>query len=210
MIKKIIKENLVYIIIIISLIVFFSIVMRSSLHDKIIIFDTKVIDFVNSNLHKSIINIFKILTNFGDFYIPFIILILILIIIKNKWVFYLQTMSYSLAGIITYLAKISAGRPRPQVALIDIPKSFSFPSGHTLTSIVFYTMLCFLLSYNMKPSKRKIVFTIALILTILIATSRIYLGVHYFSDVVGGIIIAIPCTLMCQNIINKNFKQKLK
>ena len=44
MIKKVFKENLIYIIIIISLIIVFSIIMRSYLHDKIIIFDNKVIE----------------------------------------------------------------------------------------------------------------------------------------------------------------------
>lgn len=207
MIKKIFKENYIYLIIILLLVTIFSIVMRSSLHDKIILFDKKIINLVNRNVSSSVVNIFKVLTRFGGFVIPCIILIILLIFHKNKWIFILQSCSYAIAGIITYLSKLLAARPRPEIAIIKIPKSFSFPSGHTLTSIVFYTMLCYLLTYNMK--NRKVIMIIGFIFALLIASSRVYLGVHYFSDIVGGFIIAIPCLLMCINIIRKNYKDKL-
>ena len=207
MIKKIIKENLIYLIIILLLVLISSIVMRSSLHDKIIIFDKEIIKIVSNNLNNTLVSIFKILTEFGDFVIPCIILIVLLIIKKNKWIALLQACSYGLSGIITYVSKLLAARPRPEIAIIKIPSSFSFPSGHTLTSIVFYTMLCYLLAY--KSKNRNIYMICGFVFALLIASSRVYLGVHYFSDVLGGLIIAIPCLLMCINIINKNFTKKL-
>ena len=207
MIKKIFKENYLYLIIIVLLVVVSSIIMRSSLHDKIILFDKKIIDLINNNLNNTLVSIFKVLTNFGDFYIPCIILILILIFNNNRWVFLLQGGCYALTGIITYIAKLLAARPRPELAIIKMPSSFSFPSGHTLTSIVFYSILCYLLAYNYK--NKKIVTIIGFIFALLIGVSRIYLGVHYFSDVIGGIVIGIVCLLMFINIINKNFKEKL-
>ena len=210
MIKKILKENYVYLIVICLMIITLSLIMRSSLNDKIIIFDYKVIDFVKSLLDERLINVFKVLTNFGDFYIPCFILLCLLIFFKNKWIFLIEGCGYLFAGIITYAAKLFAGRARPIEALIDIPKSFSFPSGHTLTSIVFYVLLVFLLTYNIDIRKRRIYIALTYIFVSLIAMSRIYLGVHYFSDVIGGILIGIPCLLMCFNIINKNFDKKLK
>ena len=210
MAKKILKENYIYLIVIGLIILITSIIMRSSLHDKIIIFDYKVIELVNSLLNDNIVNTFKILTKFGDIYIPVCILVCILIVLKNKWIFALQASGYALAGIITYFSKLFAGRARPVEALIKIPKSFSFPSGHTLTSIVFYVLLCFLLTYNMDIKKRKIIIFISFLFVSLIASSRIILGVHYFSDVVGGVLIGIPCLLMLFNIISKNFNDKLK
>ena len=210
MIKKILKENYVYLIVICLMIIILSLIMRSSLNDKIIIFDYKVIDFVKSLLDERLINVFKVLTNFGDFYIPCFILLCLLIFFKNKWIFLIEGCCYLFAGIITYAAKLFAGRARPIEALIDIPKSFSFPSGHTLTSIVFYVLLVFLLTYNIDIRKRRIYIALTYIFVSLIAMSRIYLGVHYFSDVIGGILIGIPCLLMCFNIINKNFDKKLK
>ena len=206
MIKKILKENIIYIILIIFFIMFFSIIMKTAIHDKVIILDNKVIEIVNSIIHTKLVGIFKVLTFLGDYYVPSIILVLLLILFKNKRIFLFQGCGYALAGIITYLSKIIISRQRPPFALIDIPKSYSFPSGHTLTSIVFYVLLCFILTYHMDSKKRKILLTISFVFSFLIAISRVYLGVHYFSDVIGGLIIGMLCLLMCMNIINKNFK----
>ena len=209
MIKKILKENYFYLIILLILIIVFSLIMRSSLHDKIIVFDKKVIDYINNNRSNALVSFFKVLTNFGGFIIPCCILIIILLFNNNRWIFILQTACYSFAGIITYIAKLLAGRARPEIALIKMPISYSFPSGHTLTSIVFYTLLCYLLTYNTKSKYKHLFMVFSVVLALLIAVSRVYLGVHFLSDVLGGLIIAIPCLLMCINIINKNFKEKL-
>ncbi|UKI57309.1 MAG: phosphatase PAP2 family protein [Clostridium sp.] len=64
--------------------------------------------------------------------------------IKNKWYFTLLTGSYAVSGLTVLVTKLLVRRPRPLVALIEIPKSYSFPSGHTLTSIVFlYGIMAF-------------------------------------------------------------------
>ena len=52
-------------------------------------------------------------------------------------------------------------------------------------------------------------FLFFIVIALIISISRIYLGVHYFSDVVGGMLLAIPCVLMLINIVEKNFKEKL-
>ena len=184
--------------------------MRSSLHDKIVIFDHKVFNFFNNINNDGLTTFFKFITNFGDFYIPCIILVLLLIFNNNRFVFLFQAFGYGFSGIITYIAKISAARPRPTEALIKIPSSYSFPSGHTLTSIVFYVLLLYLFAFNKDKTKRHIIMSFALVFAILIAISRIYSGVHYFSDVLGGFILSIPCLLLIRNIIHKNFGKNLK
>ena len=210
MIKKILNENKYLFIILIIVIALLSIIMRSSIHEKIMMFDSKVIFFISNLIDIRLTNLFKYMTNFGDIYIPFLILVCIFVFIKNKWYFYLQSGTYLFAGIITYISKLIVSRPRPVSALIDIPKSFSFPSGHTLTSFVFYSFLCYLLTINI-PKKYKPIFYIFYgIMILIIAMSRIYLGVHYFSDVIGGFIIGIICLIICINITEKNFKERLK
>ena len=210
MIKKVVKENLVYLIILFILTVSSIIIMKSSLINDITSFDRYVINFVMSIVNKKLTTIFKIITNFGDIYIPIGILVCIFIFIKNKWYFYLQSGSYLIAGAITFLSKMLVGRERPLEALIEIPKSNSFPSGHTFTSIVFYFTLVYLLTINKDKKTKTICFILISIFISLIALSRVYLGVHFCSDVIGGILFGIPCLLMIINIIDKNFKKKLK
>lgn len=210
MIKKVLKENIWYLLTLVLLIVICVIVVKSSYINDINKFDQSVIKFIISILDDRLTSIFEFLTFFGDIYIPIVILMCIFLLIKNKWYFYLQSVSYLIAGIITYLTKILAGRERPLEALIEIPSSKSFPSGHTLTSIVFYLMLIYLLTNKCSKRVKIISFICGSIFVLLIAFSRVYLGVHYCSDVVGGIIFGIPCLLMLINVISKNYKKKLK
>ena len=210
MIKKIIKENYIYIITIILMIITFSIIMRSSLHDKIILFDYEVFDFLRSISNTYLTFIFNILTNLGDYYIPITIIVCSFLFGKNKWYFYLLSGGYAFSGIITFISKYAALRPRPIDALIAIPKSYSFPSGHTLTSLCFYCLLCYLLTTKCSKKVKLISFTLVTSLVCLIAMSRIYLGVHYFSDVFGGYLIGIPCLMLIINIIEDNFMGKIK
>ncbi len=209
MIKKIMKENYLNLIILLLTIIVFSIIMRSPLHDQIIEFDYKVMSMVNKLVNNKLTIFFRIITNFGDIYIPIVILVCILIFLKNKWIFVLQTSSYAFAGLVTLIAKLMAARPRPIDALIDIPKSYSFPSGHTLTSVVFYVTLIYLLTFKSMRRKRQELMLLMFAFALLIAISRVYLGVHYFSDIVGGFIIAFPCMLIIMNVISKNYKSKL-
>lgn len=209
MIKKILKENYIYITIIILLIITFLIIKNTSLYNKIIDIDYSVIEFMSNIVDKRLTAVFSFLTNFGDWYTPSIIIVCILLFIKNKWYFYLITGSYALSGLVVGISKNLIKRPRPLQALIDIPKSYSFPSGHTLTSIVFYMLLWYLLTKHTNNFNKIIFFISFTLLAFLVGFSRVYLGVHYFSDVIGGLLLSIPCTLMCINIIDKNFSEKL-
>jgi len=210
MIKKVLKENKLWLIVLLIVIILFSIIMQSNIYDKIVLFDYKVFNIIQKIIDNKLTFIFKVLTNFGDLYIPCVILVCILLFIKNKWYFILQSAGYLTSGLIAYLLKIIIARERPLEALIKIPRSFSFPSGHTLTSIVFYGLLCYLLTYKKEKNIKIIGIIITSLLIISIAVSRVYLGVHYFSDVIGGLILGIIILKIIINIIEKNFKEKLK
>ena len=209
MIKKILKENWIYMFIIILLIVSFIVIKNSSIYKYIVNFDYKVIEFFGNVNDKRLTTSMSFITNFGDWYIPILIIVCIFIIIKNKWYFYTLSTSYLLSGIVVFITKILVARPRPLEALIKIPSSYSFPSGHTLTSLIFYMTLFYLMT---EKSNKLIRITFGLLfcfLIVVVAFSRVCLGVHFFSDVVGGFILGMPCLLCCINIIEKNFKEKL-
>lgn len=207
--KKVLRENRWYITSIVLLLVIYIILFKSGFYDPIFSFDNVVRKFVNNIVDDNLTLIFKIVTNYGDFYLPIAIIVCIFLIKKNKLYSYLLASGYTLSGIIAFVFKMSISRPRPLEALIKIPSSFSFPSGHTFTSIVFYTFLCYLLTIKSGKMKKIFFYIFFIVLALIISISRIYLGVHYFSDVLGGVILAIPCVLMLINIVEKKFKEKL-
>lgn len=78
-------------------------------------------------------------------------------------------------------------RPRPDNLRIIEETGFSFPSGHSMASMAFYGYLIYLIFMNVKDRKLRNLLCAGLgILVFLIGLSRIYLGVHYTSDVIAG------------------------
>ena len=89
----------------------------------------------------------------------------------------------------TYLGKLAFHRPRPQSA-VYAEYSFSFPSGHATIAVAFYGFLTYLLIRFTPSWKRKVNLFFAGVLIILaIGLSRVYLGMHYISDVWGGYLV---------------------
>jgi len=209
MIKKVLKENFIYIFLIVFAIIVFVLLSKSTYYENIVDFDNKVIEWFNIMHVNAFTKILTFITNLGDWYLPIAVIVCIFLFFKNKWYFYILAGSYLFSGIISFVTKLLILRPIPVVALINIPNSYSFPSGHTLTSIVFYITLCYLLTINIKGFKRTIILFLIVSLILLIALSRVYLGVHFFSDVVGGLILGLISEMMIINIINKNFKEKI-
>lgn len=92
------------------------------------------------------------------------------------------------AGVTSLLIKALVHRPRPEVvqALVHVD-SFSFPSGHALLSMAFYgTVALELTADDLRRGTRIAIWLMAGVLVLLIGASRVYLGVHYPSDVLGG------------------------
>lgn len=97
------------------------------------------------------------------------------------------------------LLKLGFGRPRPQIVeWATNAVSLSFPSGHAMSSAVVYGTVAYLAArLQKKRSHRVVTMACAALLILLIAASRLYLGVHYPSDVIAGIIIGIAWASFC-------------
>lgn len=165
--------------IIIFLIVTFIVIKNSGIYKYIVNFDYKVIEFFGNINDKRLTASMRFITNFGDWHIPILIIVCILLFIKNKWYFYALSGSYLLSGITVFITKLLVARPRPLEALIEIPGSYSFPSGHTLTSLVFYMVLFYLMTEKSNSLIRVIFGLLFCFLIVVVAFSRVCLGVHF-------------------------------
>ena len=130
----------------------------------------------------------KIITHLGDS-ITVIILCLVLFTIPYLRKNYALPISISvtLATGINALLKHVFIRPRPDILRLVSETGYSFPSGHSMISMALYGAFALLAWKNMSSIKSKIITTmVCLALIAMIGFSRIYLGVHYITDVIGG------------------------
>ena len=116
-----------------------------------------------------------------------------------------QTSIFVLAAVlggvtVVEVVKTLIGRARPEITdappLASLPESFSFPSGHSMLSAVVYLTLALLVAGRMHGHRvRAYVVSSSLLVTFLIGVSRMYLGVHYLTDVFAGWIIGLSWAL---------------
>ena len=85
------------------------------------------------------------------------------------------------------LLKLLIHRPRPAVAAVALPHDFAFPSGHATAAAATYLTIALILSHGQPAGRRAAWLALATGLAIAVAASRVYLGVHYLSDVLAGL-----------------------
>ncbi len=119
--------------------------------------------------------------------------------LRADW-YAVKLMSFSMAGavLLETTLKWLVHRPRAEETYANtMPSSFSFPSGHALYSFTFYVTLILLLSRQKSSFAVTALWSLAAIVVVSIGASRIFLGVHYVSDVLGGYLIAATWVMFC-------------
>jgi undecaprenyl-diphosphatase len=111
--------------------------------------------------------------------------------------------------LINFVMKLSFQRVRPPHPLIERLENFSFPSGHATSAFIFYGLLSYLIWKTDMPKKYKLLSAFLLILfSALIGFSRVYLRVHYTSDVLGGFCIGFAWLILTIGVF-ENLKKKV-
>ena len=191
-IEKILKKNYKYIILLICIIILYAII-EDIFEKETMFIDLFIYKLIVLSMRNDVLTIiFKIITNLGGAYCLIIIAILCAIFIKNKKIAFAIPINLILSTMLNLGLKNIVERPRPiGYRLID-ETGYSFPSGHSMISAAFYGLIIYFIWKNVKNTKLKYISCILLSLLILfIGISRIYLGVHYASDVIGGFTISI-------------------
>ena len=146
----------------------------------------------------------KFITNFGGAIFLIILTIILFILIKNKKIGLSIFMNLVIITGLNQILKHILQRPRPTEFRIIEETGYSFPSGHSMVSMAFYGYLVYLIYKYIKNKYIKwISITLLSILICSIGVSRIYLGVHYTSDVLSGFLISISYLVIYISLINK-------
>ncbi|MCI8345724.1 MAG: phosphatase PAP2 family protein [Clostridia bacterium] len=203
-IKRFVIKNLKWIILFVCLIGFLALaedVFNKEIMNGDIIGYKIISEFLISDFATPIA---KFITNFGGSIALIVITILAFVGIKNKKIGISIFMNLGIAAGLNWTLKQILQRPRPTEYRIINETGYSFPSGHSMTSMAFYGFIIYLIYKYVKNKYLKASLIAFLsMLIILIGVSRIYLGVHYTSDVLAGFLIAISYLIIYTSIVNK-------
>ncbi len=165
-------------------------------------FDQKVTDFIISFRSPQLNKVFQFITDLGDLY-GYIILAALCGIgfyLKFKnWQYVLEMLFVLIiAGLSNLALKQVINRARPDAAHLVAVETLSYPSGHAMSAIAFYGFLIYLFySFKMNTWLKTGIILIFSFLILAIGVSRVYLGVHYPSDIVGGFIAGFIWIIFC-------------
>ena len=168
--------------------------------EMLVSFDQPIQTAIRGDLPETLTLLFRAITHLID--IPVIIswvLIVAFIFYRKQWKMesYLMLGNLTLAGILIVTFKNIYQRPRPEIVHLVEEKGFSFPSGHSLAVTLMVGSLIVILSQRIKNTTWRKVVQIGLgIYLVSVLVSRIYLGVHYPSDVIASLCVGLGVLFM--------------
>jgi membrane-associated phospholipid phosphatase len=171
-------------------------------------FDNRALAFIAGYVTNINTNVMQSFTFLGThiFLIPANLLLTawFLFIKKRHW-YSIKVPAVALSSLLLMLnLKLIFHRERPDTPLLQVAKGFSFPSGHALMSVTFYGLLVLIVWQNVKQAWLKWTLSVFLILLIAaVGLSRVYLRVHYASDVLAGFAVGLVWLLLSLWILSK-------
>ena len=163
--------------------------------EMLVSFDQPIQTAIRGDLPETLTLLFRAITHLID--IPVIIswvLIVAFIFYRKQWKMesYLMLGNLTLAGILIVTFKNIYQRPRPEILHLVEEKGFSFPSGHSLAVTIMVGTLIVIFSQRIKDQLWKRIVQILLGLYLVsVLISRVYLGVHYPSDVLASLCVGL-------------------
>lgn len=178
-------------------IILFVFVSRLLLLDEIQKFDDAVFSFVSQFRCPALTYLFKFFSFLCSIYFLVILTIGMMLFTKNKKKGFYIGLNVLLCFSLNQIFKFSFARDRPVAINLIVENGYSFPSGHSMVSLAFYGFLIYLIAHKKMKRKRKVLYCSLLsLLVFLIGISRIYLGVHFASDVLAGFALSMSYLIL--------------
>jgi undecaprenyl-diphosphatase len=179
----------------IASLVFFSWLADEILRKRTDRFDDTVRSVIHDFASPALTDLMRFVTNLGDWQVIMTATLCLLAYLWYRrdnthiWIALVTMMG---AGILDGALKLAFHRTRPDPFFVPKPTTYSFPSGHALISLCFYGLLAGTLSHELRSKWQQVlVWTAAVIMIAVIGLSRVYLGVHWPSDVLAGYAAAV-------------------
>lgn len=135
----------------------------------------------------------------GTVLLPVYVLVLVYLLLKKRRLLAIAVFTIALCSmLLNQLLKGIFQRSRPALEHLDHVRGYSFPSGHSMGAFTFCGLMLLLLWQSRLPRWLQAGLTVVLLLyACAIAWSRVYLGVHYASDVIGGFLVTVLWLSLC-------------
>lgn len=175
-----------------ALLYIFADLAEGLLADELTGFDAFVTGYIRAYISPTITAIALFFTTLGTFYADVLVLVVICIYLlvfrKQKLESVILIITLAGAAGLNVLLKDIFKRSRPDIARLAEAGGYSFPSGHAMISAAFYGMIGYMLWRSLRQQGRSAwhIAVLTGVFVLLIGVSRIYLGVHYPSDVLAG------------------------
>ncbi len=168
-------------------------------------FDTKLLLWLHQHSNAAIDSLMLTITTVGD---PEVVIVLVtisfslLLWYKRFWTAKILFLTCLGGLILNQGLKLVFAKPRPQLwTPLIVEHSYSFPSGHALGSAVLYGFLAVLLAREY-PRYRIGIYSTAILLVSAIGLSRLFLGVHYPTDIIAGYAVGLLWLITCVRILH--------
>ncbi|MGP7815906.1 phosphatase PAP2 family protein [Niallia sp. 01092] len=179
----------------------FILIAKGVTSNEVIDFDHRIIAIIQSYVTESFTTIMIVISFFGSIkgITFFIVLLTGILCWRKKWALAIFLVGTSgIGALLNKGLKWYFKRERPDILPLVVEQSYSFPSGHSMGSLLFYGSLAYIIIHLVKTTNMKLAAVLILAFIILcIGISRIYLGVHYPTDVLGGFSIGIAFLFLC-------------
>ncbi len=192
----------------------FILLTTSMSHNELKTFDQEVVADVIQYRGNTLTVIMKFVTTIGDIfgYLFLVAIMGLFFYLRKRWRTALEvTLVLVLASGLNIVLKEVISRPRPIINRIVYADFYSFPSGHAMSAIVFYGFISYLSIILIKKGWLKTVIIMGCaFMVMIIGISRIYLGVHFPSDILAGYLAGSSWLMLCIIVLNFMALRKIR
>jgi membrane-associated phospholipid phosphatase len=193
-------------------ILIFAFIANETVLEKEANWDHRVADYLQLQVSAELISVMRIITFFGspNFLLPAYTLLVVVLLIKNRK---RDAMNIAIVAItstaLLFGVKEFFRRSRPDLPLLKSLTTFSFPSGHALSSFIFCSVLAYLVfKSGLRRVHKWLITFLLLVFSLLIGISRIILRMHYATDVIAGFCLGIAWVIISFWLMKKTEEKK--